>query len=151
MCTNNEKNDQFYGKVAFVMYPERVNFRPQRRKEASKLKPHRGLGTRLPSTWLTRPKILSLKSLYIYIYNDIIFNFTILALKRVLNCLWLATEGRFSQLSQYFLHMIVWKCIFSKFLTPWRVLENKYFQIWVDKRAFLRFSRTFTKIFVYFP
>ena len=50
MCTNNEKNDQFYRKVAFLMYPERVNFRPQRWKEASKLKPHRGLGTRLSST-----------------------------------------------------------------------------------------------------
>ena len=50
ICTNNEKNDQFYRKVAFLMYPERVNFRPQRWKEASKIKPHRGLGTRLPST-----------------------------------------------------------------------------------------------------
>ena len=49
MCTNNEKNDQFYRKVAFLMYSERVNFRPQSWKEASKLKPHRGLGTRLPS------------------------------------------------------------------------------------------------------
>ena len=49
MCTNNEKNDQFYGKVAFLMYSERVNFRPQSWKEASKLKPHRGLGSRLPS------------------------------------------------------------------------------------------------------
>ena len=29
MCTNNEKNDQFYRKVAFLMYSERVNFRPQ--------------------------------------------------------------------------------------------------------------------------
>ena len=48
-CTNNEKNDQFYRKVAFLMYSERVNFRPQSWKEASKLKPHRGLGTRLPS------------------------------------------------------------------------------------------------------
>ena len=43
------KNDQFYRKVAFLMYSERVNFRPQSWKEASKLKPHRGLGTRLPS------------------------------------------------------------------------------------------------------
>ena len=49
MCTNNEKNYQFYRKVAFLMYSERVNFRPQSWKEASKLKPHRGLGTRLPS------------------------------------------------------------------------------------------------------
>ena len=49
MCTNNEKNDQFYWKVAFLMYSERVNFRPQNWKEASKLKPHRGLGTRFPS------------------------------------------------------------------------------------------------------
>ena len=38
MCTNNEKNDQFYRKVAFLMYSERVNFRPQSWKEASKLK-----------------------------------------------------------------------------------------------------------------
>ena len=45
----------------------------------------------------------------------------------------------------------VWEFIFSKFLTPWTVLENKYFQILVDKRAFLPFSRTVTKIFVYFP
>ena len=42
MCTNNEKNDQFYRKVAFLMYSERVNFRPQSWKEASKLKPDRG-------------------------------------------------------------------------------------------------------------
>ena len=49
MCTNNEKNNQFYRKVAFLMYSERVNFRPQSWKEASQLKPHRGLGTRLPS------------------------------------------------------------------------------------------------------
>ena len=49
MYTNNEKNDQFYRKVAFLMYSERVNFRPQSGKEASKLKPHRGLGTRLPT------------------------------------------------------------------------------------------------------
>ena len=41
MCTNNEKSDQFYRKVAFLMYSERVNFRPQSWKEASKLKPHR--------------------------------------------------------------------------------------------------------------
>ena len=34
-------------------------------------------------TWLIRPKILSLKSFYIY--NDIIFNFTIWSLKRVSN------------------------------------------------------------------
>ena len=50
MCTNNEKNDQFYRKVAILMYSEMVNFRPQSWKEASKLKPHRGLGTSLPST-----------------------------------------------------------------------------------------------------
>ena len=36
----------------------------------------------------------SLKSFYIY--NDIIFNFTIRSLKRVLNCLWLMTQYRFS-------------------------------------------------------
>ena len=50
MCKNNEKNDQFYRKVEFLMYTERVNFRPQSWKAASKLKPHRRLGTRLPSS-----------------------------------------------------------------------------------------------------
>ena len=49
MCKNNEKNDKFYRKVAILMYTEMVNFRPQSWKAASKLKPHRGLGTRLPS------------------------------------------------------------------------------------------------------
>ena len=29
LCKNNEKNDKFYGKVAFPMYTEMVNFRPQ--------------------------------------------------------------------------------------------------------------------------
>ena len=33
-------------------------------------------------------QVLSLKSFYIY--NDIILNFTICSLKRVLNCLWLS-------------------------------------------------------------
>ena len=47
---NNETNDKFYWKVAFLMYTEMVNFRPQSWKTASKLKPHRGLGTRLPSS-----------------------------------------------------------------------------------------------------
>ena len=47
---NNEKNDKFYRKVAFPMYTEMVNFRPQSLKAASKLKPDRGLGTRLPSS-----------------------------------------------------------------------------------------------------
>ena len=55
MCTNNEKNDQFYRKVAFLMYSERVNFRPQSWKEASKLKPHRGLGTRLETIFSIGP------------------------------------------------------------------------------------------------
>ena len=41
---------QIYRKVAFLMYTEMVNFRPQSRKAASKLKPHRGLGTRFPSS-----------------------------------------------------------------------------------------------------
>ena len=41
-------NDKFYRKAAFLMYTEMVNFRPQSLKAASKLKPHRGLGTRLP-------------------------------------------------------------------------------------------------------
>ena len=41
LCKYNDKNDKFYREVAF--------FTPQRLKAASKLKPHRGLGTRLPS------------------------------------------------------------------------------------------------------
>ena len=45
---NNETNDKFYRKVAFLMYTEMVNFRPQSLKAAPKQKPHRGLGTRLP-------------------------------------------------------------------------------------------------------
>ena len=47
---NNEKNDKFYRKVALLMYTEMVNFRPQSCKAASKLKPDRGLGTRLLSS-----------------------------------------------------------------------------------------------------
>ena len=47
MCKNNEKNDKFDRKVAFLMYTEMANFRPQSWKVASKLKlklkPHRGL------------------------------------------------------------------------------------------------------------
>ena len=45
------------------------------------------------ATWLIRPKILSLKSLYVY--NEIIFNLTIWSLKRVLRCLWLPEKHRF--------------------------------------------------------
>ena len=51
-CCNpvhNEKNDKFYRKVAFLMYTEMVNFRPLSLKAASKLKPHRGMGTMLSS------------------------------------------------------------------------------------------------------
>ena len=48
---NNDTNDKFYPKVEFLMYTEMFNFRPQSWKAASKLKPHRGLGTRLPSSW----------------------------------------------------------------------------------------------------
>ena len=48
---NNETNDKFYRKVAFLMYTEIVNFTPQSLKAASKQKPHRGLGTRSPSSW----------------------------------------------------------------------------------------------------
>ena len=48
MCKNNEKNDKFYRKLASLMYTKMVNFRPQSWKAASKLKPQRGLGTRLP-------------------------------------------------------------------------------------------------------
>ena len=43
-------NDKFYRKVAFLMYTEMFNFRSQSGKAASKSKPHRGLGTRLPSS-----------------------------------------------------------------------------------------------------
>ena len=46
MFKNNEKNDKFYRKVASLMYTEMVNFMPQSWKAASKLEPHRGLGTR---------------------------------------------------------------------------------------------------------
>ena len=46
---NNETNDKFYRKVAFPRYTESVKFMSQSREAASKLKPHRGLGTRLPS------------------------------------------------------------------------------------------------------
>ena len=46
---NNETNDKFYRKVAFPRYTESVKFMSQSGETASKLKPHRGLGTRLPS------------------------------------------------------------------------------------------------------
>ena len=46
---NNETNDKFYRKVAFPRFTESVKFMSQSRETASKLKPHRGLGTRLPS------------------------------------------------------------------------------------------------------
>ena len=45
---NNDTNDKLYRKVAFLMYTEIVNIRPQSWKAALKQKPHRGLGTRLP-------------------------------------------------------------------------------------------------------
>ena len=38
MCKNNEKNDKFYRKVAFLIYTEIVNFRCQSWKAASKKK-----------------------------------------------------------------------------------------------------------------
>ena len=47
---NNETDDKFCRKVAFLMYTEVVNFKPQSLKSASKLKPHRGLGNRWPSS-----------------------------------------------------------------------------------------------------
>ena len=50
MVKNNETNDKFYRKVAFPRYTESVKFMSQSRETASKLKPHRGLGTRL--NWL---------------------------------------------------------------------------------------------------
>ena len=43
---NNETNDKFYLKVAFLTYTESVKFRSQSRETASKRKPYRGLGTR---------------------------------------------------------------------------------------------------------
>ena len=43
---NNETNDKFYRKVAFLMYTEMINFRLQSLKAASKQKPYR-----LPSSW----------------------------------------------------------------------------------------------------
>ena len=46
---NNETNDKVYRKVAFPRYTESVKFMSQSRETASKQKPHRGLGTRLPS------------------------------------------------------------------------------------------------------
>ena len=45
---------------------------------------------------------------------------------------------------------IVWEYILCQFLTPSKILENKYFQILVDRKAFLLLSKTFTKIFDYF-
>ena len=48
---DNETNDTFYQKVAFLMYMEMVNFRPQSWKAAPKQKRQRGLGTRLLSSW----------------------------------------------------------------------------------------------------
>ena len=46
---NIETNNKFYWKVAFLMYTEIVKIRSKSRETASKRKPHRGLGTRLPS------------------------------------------------------------------------------------------------------
>ena len=43
---NNETNDKFYRKVAFLTYTDSVKFRSQSRETASKRKPYRGLGTR---------------------------------------------------------------------------------------------------------
>ena len=86
---NNETNYKFYRNVAFLMYTEMATFRPQILKAASKLKPHRGLGTRLPSSC------------------------TIWSLKRVLNCLWLLEQHHFSQLSRLFLRRIVEGRIFA--------------------------------------
>ena len=37
---NNDTNDKFYRKVAFLMYTEMVNLRPQSLKAASELEPH---------------------------------------------------------------------------------------------------------------
>ena len=50
LVENNETNDKFSGKVAFICYAEIDNFRCQSLKTASKQKPHQGLGDRLPSS-----------------------------------------------------------------------------------------------------
>ena len=44
MDKNNEKNDNFYRKVAFPMYTEMVNFRPQSWKSSfeTKTRPRTG-------------------------------------------------------------------------------------------------------------
>ena len=59
---NNGTNHKFYLKVAFLMYTEMFNFRPQSWKAASKPKPHWGLGTRLSSLWKWSRDSLELRS-----------------------------------------------------------------------------------------
>ena len=49
MEINYWTNSKICTKVAFPRYTESVKFMSQSRKTASKLKPHRGLGTRLSS------------------------------------------------------------------------------------------------------
>ena len=44
-------NEKFCRKVAFLMYTEIFNFRPQSLKAAPKQKAHWGLGKRLTSSW----------------------------------------------------------------------------------------------------
>ena len=48
-CQSSGAHGQICAKVAFPRYTESVKFMSQSRETASKLKPHRGLGTRLPS------------------------------------------------------------------------------------------------------
>ena len=63
-------NDKFYRKVAFLMYTEMVNFRPQSLKAASKQKPYRGLGTRLPYSVLSLYKRSTLYKECLWVINQ---------------------------------------------------------------------------------
>ena len=49
-CKNIGTNDKFCRKVALLRYTERLKFMFQSWNSASKQKPHRRLGTRLPSS-----------------------------------------------------------------------------------------------------
>ena len=40
---------------------------------------------------------------------------------------------------------------FMSISDPWKILENKYFQILVDRKAFLLFKQDFRQDFDYFP
>ena len=60
---NNETNDKFYRKVAFLMYTEKVNFRPESWKAVLKQKLHRRLGHYISILVIMIMVTLSLKSL----------------------------------------------------------------------------------------